>query len=601
MPANFRVDRTHKLPADAEIVEKDGRPHVRIRDGGRAALYKLTRDGSGYLRPSKSWYPDVKDADGKLKRVRLSPSKVAAQVMLTKLLLEVEEGRAGIRTKRTGAGKLPLTDLLAEYERHQLDRGTTAKQSTQSAYRCRTALDGCAMLTLADLDHAPVERWLADRRGRAKRDGGIAAQTSNHFVVAMKAFGNFLVRTDRVTANPFRHLAKVRIEAGIKHTRRALTDAEFNRLVDAARAGSPLRGLTGEDRAALYLVAGMTGLRAAELASLSRGSFDLASTTPVVVVEAAYSNHRRKDVVPLHAALVTHLRPYLAGKPAGSPVWPGNWAKYTEAVEFIRRDLTAARAAWFAEATDPVDGAGREASDFLKYEESKGGKADFHALRHRFVTELANSDAPPKVVQELARYASITTTMNNCAHVSLEGTAKAVAKLADPMAGVLGAANGAATSRSGCGPLTTDGETKGVKPPPAGIPQVLDLSAKDDDCGRETTADDGEVESTPNRSRTYNLRFRRPNAADKYPSNPSTSSDYLPSGVPPGVPPSPIPNDLAAVVTAWPTLPDALKAAVLAIVGSQTEDAERTTSAGKANQAYPATTPGRPPEPDELN
>ena len=48
----------------------------------------------------------------------------------------------------------------------------------------------------------------------------------------------------------------------------------------------------------LYAVAVMTGLRAAELASLTRDSFKLDAVPPAVAVEAGYSKRRRKDTVP---------------------------------------------------------------------------------------------------------------------------------------------------------------------------------------------------------------------------------------------------------------------------------------------------------------
>lgn len=50
----------------------------------------------------------------------------------------------------------------------------------------------------------------------------------------------------------------------------------------------------------LYLVAGLTGLRASGLASLTPASLDLTADPPSVTVEAAYSKHRRRGVVPLH-------------------------------------------------------------------------------------------------------------------------------------------------------------------------------------------------------------------------------------------------------------------------------------------------------------
>ena len=154
MPELFRVARTHPIPAGTEVVDKGGKPHARIRDGGRWALFPLTQAGTGFLKPSPVWCAWVKDADGTRRRVRLSPVKAAAQAMLAKLLLEAAEGKAGLRTKLTGAGRLLLSELLTAYERHQLDRGSTAKHAAQVAFRCRAAFDATGMLTMADLDPA---------------------------------------------------------------------------------------------------------------------------------------------------------------------------------------------------------------------------------------------------------------------------------------------------------------------------------------------------------------------------------------------------------------------------------------------------------------
>ena len=65
---------------------------------------------------------------------------------------------------------------------------------------------------------------------------------------------------------------------------------EFGRLVEAARVGATFREMTGPDRALLYTVAANTGLRAAELASLSADSFDMEADPPTITVEASYSN-----------------------------------------------------------------------------------------------------------------------------------------------------------------------------------------------------------------------------------------------------------------------------------------------------------------------
>jgi integrase len=122
--------------------------------------------------------------------------------------------------------------------------------------------------------------------------------------------------------------------------------------------------MAGPDRRMLYPIGGATGLRSGELSSLTPESFELTADPPAVVVEAAYSKHRRRDTVPLHPNLIPELRGWLAGKPAGVVVWPGKWAKHTEAVDMIRRDLAVARATWIGEVAG-VERGERERSDVL--------------------------------------------------------------------------------------------------------------------------------------------------------------------------------------------------------------------------------------------
>src|SRR5262245_13757143 len=71
-----------------------------------------------------------------------------------------------------------------------------------------------------------------------------------------------MVRDKRCPADPLAHVAKINaaVEGGLE--RRALSPDEFAALVSATRTGQPFRDLKGSDRAALYLTAAYTGLRA---------------------------------------------------------------------------------------------------------------------------------------------------------------------------------------------------------------------------------------------------------------------------------------------------------------------------------------------------
>ncbi len=64
----------------------------------------------------------------------------------------------------------------------------------------------------------------------------------------------------------------------------------------------------------IYELALTTGLRANELRTLEKRSFDLDNGKPTVTVKAGHSKHRREDVVPLLVELAGRLRAHLANK-----------------------------------------------------------------------------------------------------------------------------------------------------------------------------------------------------------------------------------------------------------------------------------------------
>ena len=109
-------------------------------------------------------------------------------------------------------------------------------------------------------------------------------------------------------------------------------------------------------------------------------------------------------------------------------LWPGTWSK--KAAEMLRRDLDEARSIWLAEVEKIADEHERRtASKFLKPENANGEVADFHALRHTFITLLASSGVHPKVAQVLARHSTITLTMDRYSHAQRADLNSAVENL----------------------------------------------------------------------------------------------------------------------------------------------------------------------------
>jgi integrase len=126
--------------------------------------------------------------------------------------------------------------------------------------------------------------------------------------------------------------------SGIRHARRALSAEELTKLVASARQSHKrIQGFPGEQRARIYLISYMTGLRKKEIASLTPRSFDLKGSPPTVTVEAACSKHRRKDVLPLHPELVAVLREWVARIPPSQKLFPDLDRKKTWLM--VRKDL----------------------------------------------------------------------------------------------------------------------------------------------------------------------------------------------------------------------------------------------------------------------
>jgi hypothetical protein len=156
----------------------------------------------------------------------------------------------------------------------------------------------------------------------------------------------------------------------------------------------------------LYRVAVETGLRANELRSLTRASFDLSADPQTVTVAAAYSKHRREDVVPLRLDTAAALAEHLAAKLPGAPAF----TMPNRTAEVIRADLEAAG---------------------IDYRDDAGRVADFHSLRHTTGSWLAAAGVHPKVAQTIMRHSTIDLTMSRYTHVFRGQEADAVAALPD--------------------------------------------------------------------------------------------------------------------------------------------------------------------------
>ena len=189
----------------------------------------------------------------------LSTNTVAAQQMLNKLVEQAERGKSGLVDPFQEHLASSLTEHLKGFRDFLEAKANTPEHVTLTLSRIRAVMVGCGFKRLADLNADKVGNWLKTRREESEGRFGVA--TSNHHLVAVKSFGNWLVKAQRLPRNPFVHLSRLNAKVDVRVERRALDAMELTRLIESTLASpESFRGLTGEDRGMLYLVASTTGL-----------------------------------------------------------------------------------------------------------------------------------------------------------------------------------------------------------------------------------------------------------------------------------------------------------------------------------------------------
>jgi hypothetical protein len=256
-------------------------------------------------------------------------------------------------------------------------------------------------------------------------------------------------------------------------------------------------------------------------------------------------------VQPLPSDVTTALRGYLDSKPVDALVWHGGW--HETAADMLRLDL---------------EDAG------IPFRDDAGRVADFHALRHSYITLLFQSGVSPKTAQALARHSDINLTMNVYTHTGLFDLGGAVNTLPRLLQG-LDRESIAATGTDGeslrpacaaneipCNPLRlveapTRSESKRRK---RANPLISQGVASDCEDMRATEG------SGPAGIRTRNQGIMSQPAPqpNHFPGN---TSDHSFSPLAPQLAPQLAPDaELQRILAAWPTLPEPIRRAMLALV-----------------------------------
>ena len=350
----------------------------------------------------------------------------------------LERGEVGLdnpfliesRRRIEEADLLAITDCMIAFEadlragrvRRGKRRPVSRAHADLAMTRVRRIVEGCGVSRASSLSTEEVNSLL----DRLQADGKIrAAQTRKHYERAIKSFGCWLAATGRLDRDPLGRLEVTGIDAtDVVHNRGAFRPDEIETIAAAARCGPTLRGLTGHQRALLYVFAACTGLRAKECAAIRKHDFgpDLA----FVRVAGDYTKNGKEATQPLPSFLRPAIAEAVARLADGDFLWQGGWQ--------IDPNGRWIEAGWVA---------GKSAGEFLRHDaarvgiaigrvggEANGGRVlDFHSFRHSYISALDRAGLPEGLSRQLAR-ASCRSILDRYTHREFEELMVAVEAIA---------------------------------------------------------------------------------------------------------------------------------------------------------------------------
>jgi integrase/recombinase XerD len=374
--------------------------------------YKNKRGGISRV---KKWYIEVRDHHGVARKVpgftdqsatkelgRMIEKLVALRTAgappdaeLAKWLENVPArmrtmlGRWGVVEGHRLARFKPVDGHLEDFRQHQTNRGVSEKQVDQVCSRAKRLFQLLGVENWTDITPSTISHAVASLK--AERD--VCARTLNFHVAAAKQFGKWLCAEGRATENPFANVKPFNTAVDQRHPRRALTVTELRKLLAATATAPAFYKISGAERVALYRVAVETGLRANELRTLTADQLHLEGPQAFVTVRAIHSKHRREDRQPISEETAKVLLNQIAGKERDAFVF--HMPRVDHVAKMLRADLERAG---------------------IPYKDEAGLFADFHSLRHTFLSNLAGTKAHPKVAQQLGRHSTIALTMDRYTH-----------------------------------------------------------------------------------------------------------------------------------------------------------------------------------------
>ena len=318
-------------------------------------------------------------------------------------------------SSRAAAGR-PLVEHIDDFKRSIQEREKTGKHAHMTIQQVKDIVGGCRFFVWSDIRADDVSAYLKQLRdGRRK----LSKITSNHYLTSMKAFCDWMVTNKRASESPLDTLQRLRVVKKEEKRRRiALTVEEVERLLEATAKAPADYGMTGYERALLYLFAIETGLRADAIRSLTVSSINFEMGSVVLLDED--SKNGEEVVVPLTSEMIEYLRAFTASRLPWVKLFGGTYKLLTDKTsDMLQADLAR---------TAKKDASGKVALCAIPYKTAKGEHHDFHAFRHTGYSWLDSRGVPRQIIMQI--FGHKTMAMGTIySHPDWQMMKEAVAKL----------------------------------------------------------------------------------------------------------------------------------------------------------------------------
>ena len=361
------------------------------------------KNGRTVVKLSQCWYVEYKDADGITRRVKGYQDKTATRQLESQLIRESEQAQVGMVDRFKEHRKAPLRTHLDDFKQYLTDKGGTDDHASVTYNRVKSVFDSSGFVFINDVQPSKIQRYISMR----KKDG-LGLTSCNHYLRAVKTFFNWMKDDQRTDRNPITHLKPQNTEKDIRRKRRAITLEDIEKLLNVTLNGKKHHSMTGFERYMLYTLAMNTGYRAKEIWLLRGKSFDFNPENPTVTVMAGYTKNKKEAVIPLTKDVADKFEQWFKerGLQTKDSVFPD--FNKSKGAKMLKSDLEEAG---------------------VPYKDEDGKYADFHSLRHTFITNVVKSGATIKEAQALARHSTANLTMNVYTHLTKDEERQAINRL----------------------------------------------------------------------------------------------------------------------------------------------------------------------------